>query len=506
MVLAQGLPPTAAQGQVPGGSWLLRFTGFLAAHLAWITGAWVLGALTLTLRLGGGWASTLRWRREALPAPDPWTDRFQALSKAAGAGTRVVLRASRRVTSPVAMGLWRPVVLVPAALFTGMPEPYLEALLAHELAHVARRDFLFNFIQSAIEVLCFHHPVVWWLSRRIRILREHLCDDLAAKTIGEPRRLALALNALDDVQPHLTQLALAARGGILYERIHRLINPGALPGAAPWALAPILALVMPLAAVTLRAASQDPAPIAVSPSTIAELDALAAREGLDPQLLRSIAWTESNFNPNAKSPAGAQGLLQVMPETALKFGAKDLKDPKEVASAGARYLRWLLDRYQGDVAKAVAAYNCGNVAFEAGQIGPETVGYRALVLDVLKAKAVQPEPEPVKGAVLGTWRRRPDNTWTLQANVNASGNWELAVDQDSPGETPRNYARVMVGSTEDTARNWGVSRPMVKAEIPVGTAIRVRCTNPSQGLAGEARMVLDGEWKTFAFTMEAQKK
>ena len=102
-----------------------------------------------------------------------------------------------------------------------------------------------------------------------------------------------------------------------------------------------------------------PAPILVAPDRLAEVDALAKEHGLDPHLLRAMAWAESRFDPAARSPRGAMGLLQVMPETARKYGATRMDDPADVAAAGARYLKALLARYPGDVAKAVAAYNCG---------------------------------------------------------------------------------------------------------------------------------------------------
>jgi predicted nucleic acid-binding Zn-ribbon protein len=137
-------------------------------------------------------------------------------------------------------------VLVPAMLVTRMPPDLLEALLAHELAHIKRHDYLVNLLQSAIEALLFYHPVVWWLSRQIRIEREQIADDLAAVAIGDPRRLALALQALDELQldnpvfpDH--QPALAANGGILMTRIQRLIRPS--QHALDWKMAlPIIGL------------------------------------------------------------------------------------------------------------------------------------------------------------------------------------------------------------------------------------------------------------------------
>lgn len=178
-------------------------------------------------------------------------------------------------------------------------------------------------------------------------------------------------------------------------RIRRLLQPPPprplLGGALPAVLTAIL-----LAPFTAHGAppapEPPPAPILIAPDRLAEVDALAKEHGLDPHLLRAVAWAESRFDPAARSPRGARGLLQVMPETAKKYGAARLDDPADVAAAGARYLKALLARYPGDVAKAVAAYNCGEEALDAGRITEEATRYQALVLKLYQARTIQPEP------------------------------------------------------------------------------------------------------------------
>jgi soluble lytic murein transglycosylase-like protein len=91
----------------------------------------------------------------------------------------------------------------------------------------------------------------------------------------------------------------------------------------------------------------------------AEIDAAAQKYGLDPALLRGLIRQESNFDPNAGSPAGAQGLTQLMPGTAAALGVTNPNDPAQNIDAGARYLRQQLDAFGGDVSKALAAYNAG---------------------------------------------------------------------------------------------------------------------------------------------------
>jgi soluble lytic murein transglycosylase-like protein len=105
----------------------------------------------------------------------------------------------------------------------------------------------------------------------------------------------------------------------------------------------------------------------------------AAKYGVEPCLVISLMQTESAFKPMAVSPKGASGLMQLMPETAARFGVKNIFDTRENISAGVRYLRWLLDRFGGDLRLALAGYNAGEGAVEyyGNQIPPyqETQNY-----------------------------------------------------------------------------------------------------------------------------------
>jgi len=96
----------------------------------------------------------------------------------------------------------------------------------------------------------------------------------------------------------------------------------------------------------------------------AEITAAANKHGVDPALLAGLVKQESNFNPNAGSPAGAQGLTQLMPATAASLGVTNVHDPAQALDGGAKYLRQQLDRFGGDVARALAAYNAGPGAVE----------------------------------------------------------------------------------------------------------------------------------------------
>jgi len=112
------------------------------------------------------------------------------------------------------------------------------------------------------------------------------------------------------------------------------------------------------------------------------VDRIAGRHGLPPELLHSVIQVESNYNPNAVSPKGALGIMQLIPATARRFGVTDVFDPVENIEGGARYLQYLLGLFDGDYPLALAAYNAGeNAVAKYGNVPPypETQTYLRLV-------------------------------------------------------------------------------------------------------------------------------
>ncbi|MBI4912590.1 MAG: M48 family metalloprotease [Acidobacteria bacterium] len=204
----------------------------LAPLMPWALGAWAVGVAFLSLRLLGGWLWLVRLRARLSENADlDWQLRLRGLGRRMGIQQGVSLLRSSWVQTPMVVGWLRPAILVPVAAFAGLSPEALEAVLAHELAHIRRHDYLVNLLQSALETLLFYHPAVWWLSAQLRQERELCCDDAAVAVCGDPVLYARALAELEELRAipsHFSKLAPASQGGHLMNRIRRLLLP-ALP-------------------------------------------------------------------------------------------------------------------------------------------------------------------------------------------------------------------------------------------------------------------------------------
>ena len=195
--------------------------------------AWLLGLLAMSLRMLGGLLYVQRLRRYRVrPLSAAWQERLAALAVRSGVKRPVALLESALVRVPLVVGHLRPVILLPLGTVAGLSPACLEAILAHELAHVLRRDYLVNLLQTVAEVLFFYHPAVWFVASCVRTERENCCDDAATALVGgDPLRLARALTALAEwtqsaaVVP-APRLALAAfnQPGALLLRVRRLVQ------------------------------------------------------------------------------------------------------------------------------------------------------------------------------------------------------------------------------------------------------------------------------------------
>jgi beta-lactamase regulating signal transducer with metallopeptidase domain len=205
--------------------WSSVWSARLSSLLPWIILLWLLGVIFFALRLFCGWLYTERLKFQGTrPPEEKWEYALRRLRRQLGVTCPVRLLESAMVKVPMAIGWLRPVILLPASAVTGLTPQQLEAIIAHELAHIRRHDYLINLLQALVETLLFYHPAVWWVSRQIRQEREHCCDDLAVTVCGDSLTYARALLEMEQLRAAGRRLAVAANGGLLMNRIQRLVG------------------------------------------------------------------------------------------------------------------------------------------------------------------------------------------------------------------------------------------------------------------------------------------
>ena len=202
--------------------------------LPWIVSLWLVGLLALSSRLTIGLRHVQRLKsKDVVPVTAQLQAHLVDLCERMRISRSVHLLESALIQVPTTIGSLRPVVLLPASALTGLTPSQLEMIMAHELAHIRRHDYLFNLIQTVIEILFFYHPTVWWIGNRVRVERENCCDDLAVAVCGDPLTYAHALTKMEQLRGVSPQLAMAANNGSLLHRIRRLVNPLSLQSDRP---------------------------------------------------------------------------------------------------------------------------------------------------------------------------------------------------------------------------------------------------------------------------------
>jgi beta-lactamase regulating signal transducer with metallopeptidase domain len=279
---------------------------------------WGFGVLALCVRSLGGIALVSRLRRAGLSAPPvPLEATLLDLAEKLQIRRAVRLYESALVGVPTVVGWLRPAILVPASALTGLTAHQLELILAHELAHVRRHDYLVNLIQSAAETLLFYHPGVWWVSNRMRVEREHCCDDLAVAACGSAVRYARALVDLEGLCADAPALAMAANGGSLVDRIARLVGRADEPSRAARGLAAALAAASLAVAVCAGSILLDrPAP------TIVDLRASTDRIEMDPPAEPAEPAAPAEPASAAQAAAPAQPAQEATPRASAQPQAR----------------------------------------------------------------------------------------------------------------------------------------------------------------------------------------
>lgn len=258
-------PAVSSTGDPPQNavSILEQLKHWLRPWIPFLTCAWLAGVLTLSIRLLFTWIQVQRMQQRGVQSPCPeHLALLQRLAACLKISRTVRLLESVVVEVPTVIGWLKPVILLPVASVNSLTMQQLEAILAHELAHIRRADYAVNLVQSLIETLLFYHPAVWWMSARIRQEREHCCDDLATSISGDAASYVAALVRMEELRCEPRSVAVAARGGDLLTRAKRLLVPSAPDRLAPRWLTGVLAMAIAAAIVCvplLKTSQAEPA-------------------------------------------------------------------------------------------------------------------------------------------------------------------------------------------------------------------------------------------------------
>lgn len=199
---------------------------WMESHMPMMLTVWLGGVMILMVRLlfSLGWVSHMRSTAslslEIQQSLDDIVQRLQLKIKP-------VASESNYVSSPVTIGHLKPLILFPIGIVNQLTPGEVEAILTHELAHIVRRDYLSNLIQSFIETLFYYHPVTWWISSVVREERENRADDLAVSWCGDHLGYAKALMTVEEMQvdqKSALTIGFASRKGVMLARIQRILH------------------------------------------------------------------------------------------------------------------------------------------------------------------------------------------------------------------------------------------------------------------------------------------
>ena len=196
--------------------------------LPYLTGIYLVGLCFFALRLAGaGLRIHFLRRRGIYPVDEVWQARMTQLNHRYGIRPPAKLYLSERVDQVLSFGHFKPLILFPLGLLNHLTPAEVEAILLHELAHLQRRDYLWNWLQSAVETAYFFHPAVYWLGRRIRHERECCCDDWVAQRTDKTIYAQSLIHLARFAQTPTNQLAMYANStrSPLGQRIERLFQP-----------------------------------------------------------------------------------------------------------------------------------------------------------------------------------------------------------------------------------------------------------------------------------------
>src|SRR5688500_352076 len=203
-----------------------RLSAWLELRMPMMLTVWLGGVMILMIRLllSLGWVAHMR--ADAILSND-LQGTLDKIIQRLHIKLKPVVSESKHISSPVTIGHLKPLILFPIGIVNQLTPAEVEAILTHELAHIVRRDYISNLIQSFIETLFYYHPVTWWISAVVRTERENRADDLAVSWCGDQLGYVKALMTVQEMQAKqspLLAIGFASRKGAMLARIQRILH------------------------------------------------------------------------------------------------------------------------------------------------------------------------------------------------------------------------------------------------------------------------------------------
>lgn len=227
-MVPEATPAPASDTAIQEPDFSRRFVAYFNEHAPLLVMLWFIVFVARSLWLFGGLVYVQRIRHYKTSIPDTaFIDHLSALCRRIGLNSKVQLLESAMIKVPTALGMLKPVILMPLGMMAQLPPDQVEAVLLHELAHIRRRDFLVNLVQHFAETIFFFNPALLWLSARIREEREHCCDDIAINVTQSRNGYIQALVSFQEYQlTPRTKYAMAfpGRKKQLLDRVKRILG------------------------------------------------------------------------------------------------------------------------------------------------------------------------------------------------------------------------------------------------------------------------------------------
>lgn len=395
--------------------------------LPWIVSGWLAGVLLLLARVMSGWWRVRRLHQFALSAlPSRWQYAADRLAGRLRLPRFIRIVELPSVDVPLVVGCLRPIVVLPIAALAQLNAAQIEAIIAHELAHVRRHDYLVNLMQTVAETLLFYHPAVWWLSARIRDEREHCCDDVAVAVCGDAAGYAAALAELEAWRSGEMSLAAAATGGSLLHRVRRILRVEVSDDSRTSAVTIGLVALAVVGAVGINLMAQSPA----AQTAKFEVASVRPNSSGDNKMMSQIL------------PGGRYNAINIPPRL-LIMNSYGLQEQQLVGAPP-----WISSERFDVVAKAE-----GDLGPPVSRDGPSRLQLmiRALLEERFKLKVHrEPREVPIYSLVLARPDGRLGNGLTVstvdcEALVAARRSGGAPPDVPKPGERPQCGARVGFG-------------------------------------------------------------